>query len=378
MDKLAEIEDLTLRYYTYEGVVKALEKVRLVIKPGETLGIVGETGSGKSVTALALMGIVIPPGKIEGGNIRVFMDGGFIEVTRADENTLQRLRGRVVAMIFQEPSQALNPVYTIEDQIGEAYLTHMFADIYGQALKEVEEEIAEKPSSIILGIERLILRRFLKNRRDRLANLLGKLPLLRSYRRRVRRIVRNMVVEILRQMEIPDPERVASSYPHQLSGGMKQRAVIAMALACRPTILIADEPTTSLDVTIEAQILELMRTLKERYNATLLFITHDFGLIAEMAERVAVMYAGSVVEVADVLGIFTKPLHPYTQALLKAIPKIGVRELTPIEGSIPNLINPPAGCRFHPRCPYAFDKCRQVQPQLVHVGEGRLVACHLY
>jgi len=378
MDTLAEIKDLVLRYYTYEGVVKALEKVSLVIKPYETLGIVGETGSGKTVTALALMGIVIPPGKIEGGNIRVLMDDHYIDVIQSDDETLQKMRGRIIAMIFQEPSQALNPVYTIEDQIGEAYLTHMFADIYAKAVAEVEKEINRKNNSIILRSERFILKRKLRDRKDIIANFLGKFPPFNLYKRRIKRIVRNMVIEILRQMEIPDPERVASAYPHQLSGGMKQRAVIAMALACRPKILIADEPTTSLDVTIEAQILELIKYLKEKYSSTLIFITHDFGLIAEMADRVAVMYAGTVVEVADVLGIFSKPLHPYTQALLRSIPRIGVRELTPIEGTIPNLVNPPPGCRFHPRCPYAFEKCKLVQPELKQVGEGRLVACHLY
>ncbi|MEM3031854.1 MAG: ABC transporter ATP-binding protein [Nitrososphaerota archaeon] len=378
MDTLAEIDGLTLRYYTYEGVVKALEKVSLVIKRGETLGVVGETGSGKTVTALALMGIVLPPGKIEGGSIKVFMNRDYVEVTQADDEVLHRLRGRVIAMIFQEPSQALNPVYTIEEQIGEAYLRHMFLDISSKALEELNKEMMAKSNKIRLRLERFILERLMRNRRDRLAVFLGSLPLFSAYKKRIRKVVRGMVVDILRQMDVPDPERVASAYPHQLSGGMKQRAVIAMALACRPAILIADEPTTSLDVTIEAQILELMKLLKARYDATLVFITHDLGLIAEMADRVAVMYAGSVVEVADVRSIFMKPFHPYTEALLKSIPRIGVRELTPIEGVIPNLVNPPHGCRFHPRCPYAFDKCRQLQPELVLVEEDRLVACHLY
>jgi peptide/nickel transport system ATP-binding protein len=373
---LAEVQDLTLRYYTYEGVVKALERVNLVVRTGETLGVVGETGSGKTVTALAIMGIVLPPGKIEGGSIILHHDGGYIEVTKARVDVLQRIRGRLVAMIFQEPSQALNPVYTIEDQIGEAYLTHMHGEIYTKAHQEVERDIER--GGIKVRIERLMLRRLLRNPNDRLANFLGRLPLLGAYRSRVKRIVRGMVVDMLRQMDVPDPERVASSYPHELSGGMKQRAVIAMALACRPALLIADEPTTSLDVTIEAQILELIRRMKVRYDTTVLFITHDLGLIAEMADRVAVMYAGSVVEVADVKSIFSRPLHPYTQALLRAIPRIGVRELTPIEGTIPNLVNPPSGCRFHPRCPYAFEKCKLEQPQLTMPEEGRLVACHLY
>jgi peptide/nickel transport system ATP-binding protein len=376
LNNLVEVQDLTLRYYTYEGVVKALESVNLEVRKGEILGVVGETGSGKTVTALAIMGIVLPPGRIEEGSIRLYHDGRYIDVTKTKEETLQEIRGRLVAMIFQEPSQALNPVYTIEDQISEAYLTHMRDEIYRKALQEIEQ--AQKSNAFKAKIERYMLGRLLKNPHDKLARFLGHFPILRDYKLRVKRILRGMVVEMLRQMDIPDPERVASSYPHELSGGMKQRAVIAMALACRPTLLIADEPTTSLDVTIEAQILELIKRLKIRYDTTVLFITHDLGLIAEMADRVAVMYAGAVVEVGDVKSIFSHPLHPYTQALLRAIPRIGVRQLTPIEGTIPNLVNPPSGCRFHPRCPYAFEKCRFTQPQLTIAKEGRLVACHLY
>lgn len=383
-EPLVEIRDLVLRYYTYEGVVKALEGVDLLVKRGETLGIVGETGSGKTVTALAVMGIVTPPGRIEEGSVLIRRGEGWLDMVKQPESVLRGIRGRVVSMIFQEPSQALNPVYTIADQVGEVYLTHTFDELCSEVLDEVEREMAQARAQgqffrgLWLSFQRRAYRRLLRNRRDKLLQLLSHVPGLRRYRERLAKKTRQRVVSILRQMEIPDPERVADSYPHQLSGGMKQRVVIAMALAARPALLIADEPTTSLDVTIEAQILDLMRKMKREYGATLMFITHDFGLIAEMASRVAVMYAGNVVEVADVKEIFLNPLHPYTQGLLRAIPKVGAKELQPIEGVIPNLVNPPSGCRFHPRCPYAMEVCKNVSPTLKSVREEHYVACHLY
>ncbi len=384
MDNVAEIENLVLRFYTYEGIVKALEKVSFVIKEGETLGIVGETGSGKTVTALAILGIVMPPGKIEEGSIRVKSENGYVDVVKADKETLRRIRGRLVSMIVQEPSQALNPVYTVEEQIGEALLVHNYREIYSEALKEINEQLQHTDEGsnilrrVVLSFYKVIYERLNRDPSDRLVKILGYIPVVKRFRKWMHKVIRRRVIELLKQMDIPDPARVASSYPHELSGGMRQRVVIAIALACRPVLLIADEPTTALDVTVEAQILDLIRKLKRDYGTTVAFITHDLGVIAEMADRVVVMYAGNVVEIADVKEIFRNPLHPYTKALLRAIPRIGAKELYPIEGTIPSLVNPPSGCRFHPRCPHVFDKCRVEIPQLREIEEGHYVACHLY
>ncbi|HIQ30462.1 MAG TPA: ABC transporter ATP-binding protein [Candidatus Caldiarchaeum subterraneum] len=384
MEKIAEVENLVLRFYTYEGIVKALEKVSFAMKEGETLGIVGETGSGKTATALTFLGIILPPGKVEDGSIRIKSGDRYIDVIKADKETLRKIRGKLVSMIFQEPSQALNPVYTVEEQVGEALLAHIYKDIYSNALKEINEQLSQLEENrnvmkrIRLIFDKMVYERLNRNADDKLAQFLSHIPILKRYRRWMRKVIRRYVIELLKQMDIPDPERVASSYPHELSGGMRQRVVIAIALACRPVLLIADEPTTALDVTVEAQILDLIRKLKKDYGTTIAFITHDLGVIAEMADRVVVMYAGNVVEIADVKEIFRNPLHPYTKALLKAIPKLGTKELYPIEGTIPNLVNPPNGCRFHPRCPYVFEKCIAEVPQLREVKEGHYVACHLY
>ncbi len=377
---LMEVRDLKVRFYTYEGVVKAIDGVDLDVMEGETLGIVGETGSGKSVTTYAMMNLIPPPGRIVGGRVIYHRDGRSLVLTEMNEEDLRKLRGAEISRIFQEPKAALNPVFKVGDQVAEAILIHRMEEMLQRASESLSEEM-ERSSGIrkvIASWELAVVRRALKNPDDILLKLLLKIPVLRRlYWFPVKREARREVVKLLRLMGIPDPERVYDMYPHELSGGMQQRIVIATALSCNPRLLIADEPTTNLDVTVEAQILELMKELKRKFGSTLVYITHDMGVIAEMADRVAVMYAGTICEVADVYTIFKSPLHPYTRGLLEAIPMPG-RELKDIPGTVPNLINPPSGCRFHPRCSKAMEKCKQYKPKLVEVEPGHWVACFLY
>jgi len=322
--------DLRVNFYTYGGIIRALDGINFEILKGETLGLVGETGSGKSVTALSLVRLVPdPPGKIDGGEI--LLDGE--NILEKSEKEMRDFRGRVVAMIFQDPSTFLNPVITIGDQISETIIAH--------------EAVEDKPN------------------------------LSRS---EFKKKVREKTIQLLKMVRMPDAEGALKKYPHELSGGMRQRAIIAIAIACKPQLLIADEPTTALDVTIQAQILDLLSDLKKEVGSSILMITHDLGIVAETCDRVAIMYAGNIVEVAATKMIFENPQHPYTQALLRAIPRIteSREELMSIEGSIPNLINPPSGCRFHPRCPFVMDKCSKEKPQLSQTEDQHLVACFLY
>jgi len=317
-DALVEIRNLSVHYFTEEGVVRAVDGVSLSIRRGETLGVVGESGCGKSVTSLSIMRLIpTPPGKIVSGEI--LFEGE--DLLKKSEAAMRRIRGREISMIFQEPMTSLNPVYTIGDQIAEAVRHH-------------------------LGLSR--------------------------------RAALEKAVEMLRLVGIPAPERRVKEYPHQLSGGMRQRVMIAMALSCRPKLLIADEPTTALDVTIQAQILELMRKLKRELGMAIMLITHDLGVVAEMCERVVVMYAGQVVEEADVVSLFRRPLHPYTEGLLRSVPRIDekVEKLHVIEGAVPSPLDLPPGCRFEPRCPHAVPLCRESMPALKEAAPGRYVACH--
>jgi len=318
-EKLVEIRNLRTHYFTEDGVVPAVDGVNLYIKRGETLGVVGESGCGKSVTSLSIMRLVPnPPGKIVAGEI-LFEGEDLLKKTEAE---MRKIRGNDISMIFQEPMTSLNPVYTIGDQIAEAIELHQ-----GLSHKEAMEK----------------------------------------------------AIEMLRLVGIPLPERRVKEYPHQLSGGMRQRVMIAMALSCNPKLLIADEPTTALDVTIQAQILELMKKLKKELGMAIMLITHDLGVVAEMAERVVVMYAGKVVEEGDVVSIFKNPLHPYTEGLLKSVPRLDEEsdKLHVIEGVVPNPLHLPQGCRFNPRCPVAIDKCKEAQPTLEQVAPGRFAACFL-
>lgn len=322
-NKLIELRDLKTYFYTEDGVVKAVDGVSFSIERQKTLGVVGESGCGKSVTALSIMGLIpMPPGKILGGSIIYHRNGQEIELTRLDPKGKQyrEIRGNEIAMIFQEPMTSLNPVYTIGNQIMEAIILHQ---------------------------------------------KVGK------------REARERAIEMLKAVGIPSPEQRIDEYPHQLSGGMRQRAMIAMALSCNPHLLIADEPTTALDVTIQAQILDLMRKLQSEFHMALMMITHNLGVIAEMADDVVIMYMGKVVEEAPVKDIYHNPTHPYTIGLMESIPALTRKKerLKPIKGMVPDPYNLPKGCPFEPRCPEAMEICREQMPELKEVRPKHRVAC---
>jgi len=326
---LLKVEDLHTYFYTYEGVVKAVDGVSFDIKKGEIFGLVGETGCGKSVTSLSIIGLIDEPGKIVGGKI-IFKGKNLLEL---GEEERRKFRGKEISMIFQEPMTSLNPVYSIGDQIVELLLLHEEGI---EDMKKAPKELREKK--------------------------------------------KKKAIEMLRLVRMPDPERTIDSYPHELSGGMRQRAMIAMMLATKPSLLIADEPTTALDVTVQAQILNILMDMRDQLGISILLITHDLSVIAEVTDRVGVMYAGNIVEIADTFTIFKNPKHPYTVGLMEAIPKITEKkeELKQIRGSVPNLIYPPSGCRFHPRCDYIKPICQKKKPKLVEIEPGHFVACHLY
>lgn len=317
--KLLEVSDLKTHFFTDDGVVKAVDGVSFSIKEGETFGLVGESGCGKSVTALSIIRLIPdPPGKIVDG--KVYLGGE--DLVKKSEKEMQKVRGNKISMIFQEPMTSLDPVFTIGSELMEVIQLH----------QDLDKEEARKKA-----------------------------------------------IEMLKVVGIPEPEKRIEEYPHQLSGGMRQRAMIAMALSCNPQLLIADEPTTALDVTIQAQILRLMDKLKEDFSAAVLLITHDLGVIAETCENVAVMYAGEIVEYGSVEDIFENPLHPYTAGLNKAIPRLDTdtERLQIIEGNVPNLIDLPPGCKFHPRCPYAMDICAKEEPPLKKREGNHLSRCYL-
>jgi peptide/nickel transport system ATP-binding protein len=380
MATLLETVDLVTNFYTYEGVVKALNKVSLVVDHGSTFGLVGESGCGKSVTARSVMRIVQEPGVIEGGKVIVYLDE---EKSRAGVDLLQQsgvymeaLRGDQISMIFQEPNAALNPTMSIGDQVSESFLFHQKKEMCAQIL----EDLYAPECRVVYPLKAFqeAVYRVAAENPDALAlKILDRIPLAKHWKKRLRKEAKRRSIEIVGKLGIPNAERVVEQYPHNLSGGMKQRIVIAMALASGPLLVIADEATSNLDVTIQAQILELLRRLKEEIISSILLITHDLGVVAETCDRVGVMYAGNVCEVADVRDLFGKPLHPYTQALLDAVPKFSMEgTLKSIEGNVPSLVMPPSGCRFHPRCPQAKEICRTELPELVDVGNNHLIACH--
>jgi peptide/nickel transport system ATP-binding protein len=355
--EVLRISDLKVTFHTYAGEVKALDGVELTVRKGEILGLVGESGCGKSVTSLSVVGLLPPNAEVVSG---IVMLGGS-DLLKASAEELRMVRLRDIAMVFQDPMTYLNPVLTVGSQITEIMTREQrlfLPDLVRSRLAEIETG----PSS---------------QEKDRLLSILkaGK-----ASKREVERLARLYVVRILKTVRLPEPERVFKLYPFELSGGMRQRAMIAMALIRRPKLLLADEMTTALDVTVQAQILQLLRELRKEIDASVILITHDLAVVAEVCDRVAVMYAGNVVEVADVDELYSNPLHPYTQALLASVPRVdsngGARPS--IKGSVPNLIFPPSGCRFHPRCPKAFEKCPAMKPRLVETKPGHLVACLLY
>jgi len=320
MKELLNLKNLQTSFYMYEGTAKAVDGISLTINQGKTLGLVGESGCGKSITALSILRLVpYPPGKIVGGEI-IFKGKNLLNLT---EREMRKIRGCEISMIFQEPMTSLDPVFTIGHEIMESITLH-------QGLKKAE--------------------------------------------------AKKVAIETLAIVGIPDAEKRINNYPHELSGGMRQRVMIAMALACHPALLIADEPTTALDVTIQAQILRLINEMKAKFNASVLLITHDLGVIAEMCDDVAVMYAGHIVEYTDIDSLFSNPLHPYTMGLNKSIPRLdeNVKRLDTIKGLVPNLLAMPSGCSFHPRCNFCFEKCVTESPKLKEIDTNHFVNCHLY
>ncbi len=319
---LLDIQNLKTYFSVRGQTAKAVDDINLTIQVGQTLGLVGESGCGKSVTAHSIIQLIPdPPGKIVGG--KIFFEGD--NLLEYSEKKMRKIRGNRISMIFQEPMTSLNPVFTVGDQVAEV---------------------------------------------------------IRLHQRLSRKDTQERVIEMFQLVGIPAPEARLNDYPHQMSGGMRQRVMIAMALACSPKLMIADEPTTALDVTIQAQILDLMNKLKEETGAAILFITHDFGVIAEMAQNVAVMYAGKRVEFADVNTIFSNPKHPYTVGLLESIPTVGRKtsdgKLSTISGTVPSLFNLPSGCLFSDRCPDVFDDCRKVEPKMYNAGENHIARCLKY
>ncbi len=379
MPKLIETRDLVTNFYTYEGVVKALNKVGLVIERGTTFGLVGESGCGKSVTARSMMRVVQEPGRIEGGQVLFYPgeDGQeAVELLSQSEAYMQSLRGDQISMIFQEPNAALNPIMTIGDQVAESFLFHRKKEMCAKVLEDLKT--ADLPWPGLKKLLEFFYRRAAADPGDRLCCWASRTPILKRWQQRLFREARRRSVEIIAALDIANADQVVDRYPHNLSGGMKQRILIAMALACEPLLLIADEATSNLDVTIQAQILDLLRKLKKKSISSILLITHDLGVVAETCDRVGVMYAGSVCEVARVGELFRNPLHPYTRALLDAVPKFSVSgQLKSVEGNVPNLVDPPSGCRFHPRCPLRRKICAQRLPELALAGPDHLVACHL-
>jgi peptide/nickel transport system ATP-binding protein len=385
MKDLIKIKDLTVRFYTYEGVVYAIDDLDLDIRQGETLGIVGETGSGKTMTALAILRLIPYPGRIESGSIVLLGRDrqSELELLKLKEDRMRSIRGNKISMVFQEPGAALNPVYTIGDQISEVFLLHRRQELANRARQRLDNLLKDTDG---VGAtlkrpfwrwQRRLCRKIAQDSHFFEPRLISRLPFFKRLLWRLRNEAMLLTVNMLKDVEIPDPARVASLYPHNLSGGMKQRAVIAMALACSPELLIADEPTTSLDVTIQAQMLELFRRIKVDRGASVLFITHNLGVASEVCDRVAVMYAGRLCEVASVEEMFLHPLHPYTKALLDAVPMPG-KELQTIPGVLADSLNPPPGCRFHPRCPSAMPMCSQDRPKPKEVSKDHIVACYLY
>ena len=381
MSKLIELLDLVTNFYTYEGVVKALSKVSLTINHGVTFGLVGESGCGKSVTARSIMRLVQQPGKIENGKILFYPDrdsnSGPVDLARQSEKYLRNLRGRDISMIFQEPNSALNPILTIGFQISESFLFHQTKEMAQKVLEDLNTKGNSTwyPTFLLKAVYKLAM----ADPNSFVLSILKKVPVIRAWDKLLKKEAINRSINILKKLGIPNPSQVVSLYPHNLSGGMKQRIVIAIALACHPILLIADEATSNLDVTIQAQILHLIKELKRSEISSVLFITHDLGIVAEICDEVGVMYAGQLCEVGNVRDIFENPRHPYTVALLHSVPKIDKKDkLETIEGTVPNLVAPPSGCRFHPRCRFKTEMCVERFPSMKKVNGNHTVACHNY
>ena len=380
MAKLLETVDLVTNFYTYEGVVKALDKVSLSVDHGITFGLVGESGCGKSVTVRSMMRIIQEPGKVEGGKILFYPtaagDSEAIDLLQQTESYMRSLRGDSISMIFQEPNAALNPIMSIGDQVSESFLFHR----KGEMCKKINDDLSAPACRTFFPLKKVlqVLYRTGEKKPDTwLLKIMSRIPILKRWDKRLRKEALRRSIEIIEKLSIANAAEIVKHYPHNLSGGMKQRIVIAIALACNPILLIADEATSNLDVTIQAQILELLKELKQKEISSVLLITHDLGIVAETCDRVGVMYAGNLCEVADIKDLFRSPKHPYTRALLNSVPRLSQEgELQSIEGSVPNLVSPPSGCRFHPRCPHAMEVCKGVFPEMIEVAKNHQVACY--
>ena len=382
MPKLIEAIDLVTNFYTYEGVVKALNRVSLTINHGETFGLVGESGCGKSVFVRSLMRIIQEPGRIDAGKILLCLnDNGSstpTDLLQQSESYMENLRGEKISMIFQEPNAALNPIMCIGDQVSESFLFHRKEEMCQAVLENLDAQ-RDRAFFLVKPILRGIYNMAKRAPNSVVFKCFSKVPIVKHWDKRLRKEAIRRSVEIIEKLGIPDADEIVKQYPHNLSGGMKQRIVIAIALACQPVLLIADEATSNLDVTIQAQILELLQILKQTEISSVLLITHDLGIVAETCERVGVMYAGNLCETAHVKDLFRNPQHPYTQALLNSVPKFTQEgALQSIEGNVPNLVNPPSGCRFHPRCPHAMDSCQTRFPMMVETEANHTVACYLW
>ena len=353
MDKLLDIDGLTVQYRTNSGLITALQDVNLEIGKSELLAVVGESACGKSTLGLSIIGLLPKSASVNHGSIEY----RGTNLATLDQKQMRGYRGTQIAMIFQEPLTSLNPVYTIGNQIAEAIVLRKLRKEYGEKTIKGEGELMQK----VYRADSAKVSRF-----PRVSRISSEL--------------RSEIVEWLSLVRIPDPEQILERYPFELSGGMRQRVMIAMALSEEPALLIADEPTTALDVTTQAQVLRLMHELMDKVDTTVLLVTHDLAVASQVADRVVVMYAGEIVEDADVRNLFSDPLHPYTRGLLSCIPS-GTKDnssLKPIPGFVPDARQLPTGCQFEPRCPYAFDRCRNNRPHLKSVKENHEVACFLY
>jgi oligopeptide/dipeptide ABC transporter ATP-binding protein len=368
---VASVRDLRVHFESKAGVVHAVDGVTFEIRDGETLGLVGETGCGKSVTARSFIRLVpTPPGIYAGGEIDFWSTEARqandepIDLLQISDRDMLEIRGDRIAMIFQDPGKALNPALSIRSQIAEVFYQHRS--------EEILEALGPKVP--------LLIRRAARQQTNAFERFLLKIPPLRSKAARMRAVVDDLVAQALTETQIPSPRKIMDSYPHELSGGMKQRVLIAQALACNPDLLIADEPTTALDVTIQARILELIAEMQARLETSVLYISHDLSLVKEICERVAVMYAGRIVETGTTEEVFSNPRHPYTRGLMAAVPSAAHErgQLAAIVGNVPELVEPPPSCHFHSRCPFAVELCRTTDPDTLMVGASHSVACFAY